>query len=135
MIVLDTNTIVPLFIRSSLTEPVSHLLVGGLPWMTEELAIIELSNVLMNCIRANQLEHNQARSILFQAQELLDSHLHRVSDMATLEMAIAFNVTAYDARFLVVAQEFGARLVTQDKRLRAAAPSHTMSIAEALESL
>jgi predicted nucleic acid-binding protein len=41
-------------------------------------------------------------------------------------------VTAYDARFLALAHRLGIRLVTQDAKLRSAAPALTQSLAEAL---
>ena len=49
-----------------------------------------------------------------------------------LALAAEFGVSAYDARFLGAAQRLGARLVTEDARLRAAAPALTCSLAEAL---
>jgi len=39
-------------------------------------------------------------------------------------------ITAYDARFLVLADQLGSRLITEDARLRAAAPALTQSLAE-----
>ena len=39
---------------------------------------------------------------------------------------------AYDARFLVVAEGLGIRLVTEDVKLRRAAPKLTQSLAQAL---
>ena len=47
-------------------------------------------------------------------------------------MALRYNVTAYDARFLALAQQVGERLITEDAKLRAAAPELTQSMAEAL---
>jgi predicted nucleic acid-binding protein len=41
-------------------------------------------------------------------------------------------VSAYDARFLAVADTLGTKLVTEDAKLRAAAPDLTRSLAQAL---
>jgi predicted nucleic acid-binding protein len=49
-----------------------------------------------------------------------------------LRVAEEFAVSAYDARFLGAAQTLGAKLVTEDARLRAAAPMLTVSLADAL---
>jgi predicted nucleic acid-binding protein len=43
-----------------------------------------------------------------------------------------FAVSAYDARFLGAAQTFKAKLVTEDARLRLAAPALTISLSDAL---
>jgi len=55
-----------------------------------------------------------------------------VSHRAALDTALRYRVTAYDARFLAVAQQLGTRLVTEDAKLRSAAPALTQSLVEAL---
>jgi predicted nucleic acid-binding protein len=49
-----------------------------------------------------------------------------------LSVAVRYRVTAYDARFLALAQQLGTPLVTEDAKLRLAAPNLTQSLAEAL---
>ena len=51
---------------------------------------------------------------------------------AALEASLRYRTTAYDGRFLALADQFESRLVTEDARLRAAAPALTQSLAEAL---
>ena len=63
----------------------------------------------------------------------LQAHFFRVSHEA-LDTGLRYRVTAYDARFLAAAEQLGRRLVTEDARLRAAAPGLTQSLAEALAS-
>jgi predicted nucleic acid-binding protein len=46
--------------------------------------------------------------------------------------AARFRVTAYDARLLVLAQQTGTPLITEDAKLRAAAPLLTQSLDQAL---
>jgi predicted nucleic acid-binding protein len=55
-----------------------------------------------------------------------------VSHQAALAAALDYRVTPYDARFLVLAQRLESRLITEDAKLRAAAPKLTQSLAEAL---
>jgi predicted nucleic acid-binding protein len=50
-------------------------------------------------------------------------------------MAIRYRITAYDGRFLAVADQLGSRLVTEDTKLRAAAPALTQSLEEAIASV
>ena len=54
---------------------------------------------------------------------------------AALALATRHGVTAYDARFLALAERVGLRLVTEDSKLRAAAPALTQSLADALASI
>lgn len=49
-----------------------------------------------------------------------------------LAAAARYRVSAYVARYLALADQLGSRLVTEDARLRAAAPALTQSLAEAL---
>ena len=71
---------------------------------------------------------------LDQAHQLFDGALHAVDDQTALAAAIKFQISGYDARFLAAAIALGARLVTEDAKLRAKAPELTWSIAEALSS-
>ncbi len=96
MVLVDTNVIAPLYVRSARTEAVEELF---------------------------------ARDAV---AAFLQPQLFRVSHQAALEAALDYRVTAYDARFLALADQLGSRLVTEDARLRAAAPALTQSLAEAL---
>ena len=55
-----------------------------------------------------------------------------VPNLRALRCAERFAVSAYNARFLVLADALGAKLVTEDAKLRAAAPELTCSLAQAL---
>jgi predicted nucleic acid-binding protein len=63
---------------------------------------------------------------------LFDGKLARMNHASVLATASRHRVSAYDARFLALAHQLGSRLVTEDARLRVAAPALTQSLAEAL---
>jgi predicted nucleic acid-binding protein len=65
-------------------------------------------------------------------EDFLSGRLFGVSNHKALEIAFEYHVTAYDARFLAVAIVKGTRLVTEDRKLRAAAPKLTQSLDEAI---
>lgn len=132
MLLVDTNIIAPLFLHSALSDKVRVLHNGDAVWQTESLALIELSNVLSTYERAGYVTAATARDCLAQAKAFLQPHLVSVTHEAALEVAMRYRVTAYDARFLALADQLGSRLVTQDARLRRAAPALTQSLAEAL---
>ena len=56
--------------------------------------------------------------------------LHSASHQEVSTMAAHHRVSAYDARYLVVARDLGVKLVTEDVKLRKAAPRLTQSLAE-----
>jgi len=132
MVLVDTNVIAPLYVRSARTEAVEELFARDAVWRTEPLALIELSNVLITYERSRYITAATARDCLNRAAAFLQPHLFRVSHQAALEAALDYRVTAYDARFLALADQLGSRLVTEDARLRAAAPALTQSLAEVL---
>ena len=135
MVLVDTNIIAPLYVRSARTEAVEELFARDAVWRTEPLALIELSNVLITYERARYITAATARDCLDRAAAFLQPNLFRVGHQAALDIALNYRITAYDARFLAVAQQLGARLVTEDAKLRAAAPALTQSLAEALANV
>src|SRR5437764_12111466 len=132
MLLVDTNIIAPLYVRSAGSQAVAKLFARDAVWRTEPLALIELSNVLIAYERARYITAATARDCLNRAAAFLQPHFFRVTHQAALEAALDYRVTAYDARFLALADQLGSRLVTEDTRLRTAAPALTQSLAEAL---
>jgi len=132
MIVVDTNIIAPLYMRSARSDAVTELFARDAVWRTEPLALIELSNVLITYERARYITAATARDCLNRAAAFLQPQLFRVSHQAALDAALRYGTTAYDARFLALAQQLGQRLVTEDAKLRAAAPRLTQSLSQAL---
>jgi predicted nucleic acid-binding protein len=55
-----------------------------------------------------------------------------IDHLQVLRIARQFSVPAYDAHFLAAAEGLGEKLITEDRKLRAAAPALTRSLAEAL---
>ena len=98
-------------------------------WCSEPFFRIEFSNLLATQARAKALTVAQALSLLERAQSLVKATAEAHAD--ALRVAAAFGVSAYDARFLAAAQSLGSKLVTEDSRLRKAAPTLTQSLAEA----
>ena len=131
MVLVDTNVIAPLYVRSARTEAVEELFARDAVWRTEPLALIELSNMLITYEGSRYITAATARDCLNRAAAFLQPHFFRVSHQAALEAALDYRVTAYDARFLALADQLGIRLITEDARLRAAAPALTQSLAEA----
>lgn len=132
MLVVDTNIIAPLYVRSERTDVVSRLFAQDQNWRTEPLALIELSNLLITYERTHYITAAAARDCLRRAAVFLQPNLFRVAHEDALDAALRYGTTACDARFLALARRLNTRLVTEDTKLRAAAPKLTQSLAEAL---
>ena len=132
MFVVDTNIIAPLYLRAHDSDAVKQLHTRDQVWRTDPFALVEFSNVLASYERARYLTKAAAKACLAEAEDFLRPHYFAVTHDAALEMAIRYRITGYDGRFLALADQLGSRLVTEDAKLRAAAPALTQSLNEAL---
>ena len=64
MILVDTNIIAPLYVRSSLSQAAGELFARDRIWRTEPLALIELSNVLITYEQVRYITAASARDCL-----------------------------------------------------------------------
>lgn len=131
MRVVDTNVVAYLLIAGDHTEAAQALWRADRDWRSETFLRVEFSNLLATQLRAKALTLNEAVSLLNDAASLVPDVID-VPDVEALRTAHAFGVSAYDARFLAAAQALGTKLVTEDARLRKAAPRLTQTLAEAL---
>lgn len=135
MIVVDTNILFPAFIEGVNTERVRQLRALDPDWRIEGMALIEFTNILATYHRQEYLSADDARHCLQLVQAEFLFGTHAVSTDLALDLAIQFQITAYDARHVLLARTLGTRLVTEDRRLRASAPDLTESLDEALARL
>lgn len=134
MIVVDTNIIAALFLYGRFTAPAKSLLKRDPDWCTEPLALIEFGNVLATYERAGLASRADAKRYLSATEAFLAPNLHAVTRSDALDTAFGFRITIYDAHFLAVADAKGQRLITEDAKLRAAAPRLTQSLDDALSA-
>lgn len=132
MIVVDTNIIVALFLEGRFTAAAKSLLKFDPEWCTEPFALNEFGNVLATYERAGLASRADAKHYLVAAEQFLAPFLCDVKRADALELAFAHRTTLYDAHFLAVADTRGRRLITEDAKLRAAAPRLTQSLDRAL---
>lgn len=135
MVIVDTNILAYLLLAGDRTPNAQALLKADEDWHTDSFALVEFSNLLATSVRVQGLAPSTARDLLAAAEVLVRRGLHTVQHDTALALANRYSVSAYDARFLAVADEVGSRLVTEDIRLRKAAPELTRSLSEALEEM
>lgn len=131
MIVVDTNVLAYLLIEGDRTKQAQALFAQDSDWRSETFVLVEFSNVLATYRRMGALTSQQTQSLLAEAATRV-RELVNVPNLQALRCAERFAVSAYDARFLAAADTLGGKLVTEDAKLRAAAPALTRSIAQAL---
>ena len=132
MLIVDTNVLAYLLIEGDHTAAARLLHRRDDDWRSEAFIMIEFTNVLTASIAARRMNLVLAQRSLADATSLLHGKLALFPHDSLLSLAVQYRVTAYDARFLALAQQLNCRLVTEDAKLRAAAPKLTQSLAEAL---
>jgi len=131
MVAVDTNVVAYLLIEGDRTADAQALYARDPDWRSEGFLLIEFCNLLATCVRAGKLDSDTAGGLLATAEQTL-SGIVNLPHARALALAAEFGVSAYDARFLAVARQLGARLVTEDAKLRRSAPALTQTIAQAL---
>ena len=131
MVIVDTNVIAYFLIEGDRTRLAQALYARDPEWRSEAFLLVEFSNILATYVRNRSIDQEQALSLMGQA-ELRIRGLVNLPNANALRIAGEFGTSAYDARFLAVARQLGGRLVTEDRKLRAAAPALTQTIEEAL---
>src|SRR5438046_9181079 len=99
MLLVDTNIIAPLFVRSALSDAVQALHERDSVWQTEPLALIEFSNVLATYERARYVTAAMARECLGRAEAFLQAHLFSVTHEAALKVAVRHRMPGYKWSF------------------------------------
>lgn len=132
MRLVDTNIVAYLLVYGERSASARALLDIDPDWHSESYLVVELTNVLATQVRARRLSLRQATSILIDGQALITPGLHLTGHSDALALAAHLSISAYDARFLALSIEMGAPLITEDAKLRKAAPSLTQSLADAL---
>jgi predicted nucleic acid-binding protein len=132
MLIIDTNILAYLLIQGDHTAAAQRLHSRDPDWRSEAFLLVEFTNVLASSIATKRITFASAQNLLAKTIALFDGKLARIPHSLVLTMAARHNISAYDARFLALADQLGLRLVTEDVRLRAAAPALTQSLTEAL---
>ena len=132
MVLVDTNILLALLVDSDWSQHARALYARDPNWRTESHGLVELSNVLTRYVRVRKLTMARALAALSEAEAVIGKGIYKVAHGDALEIAVKDGVSAYDARFLRAAKLLGMPLITEDVKLRKAAPNLTCSLAEAL---
>ena len=132
MVVVDCDVLVHLLLDGEETPRARALLGLDADWHSEAVLMAEFTQVLAAAMRAKRLSIALATIAVTQARTVIETGLHLADPHRAIEVAARYGVSAYDARYLLVAHDLGVPLVTEDARLRKAAPALTRSLADAV---
>ena len=127
-IVADTNT----FIAVALEEPEKRQIIQftvGKELLAPEVLPFEVGNALTAMVKKRVLDTNEVISA-WNTVQAIPVGLRRVDIQAALELAVKFNIYAYDAYFIECALSLRCPLLTLDHRMRMVARDVGISILE-----
>lgn len=122
MIVADTNLVAYLLIEGEKTDLARKIWTADPQWMLPTLWRSEFLNVLTTSVRAKVITLAEAHDIWNVAQTVFGQSEVEPAGDAVLETAAARNLSAYDAQYVVAAENLEVPLITSDRRLLKACP-------------
>ncbi len=128
MIVVDANVLAYSIIEGSLTPLALQVRDRDPYWRLPSLWRHEILNIFTTYVRQGGLTKEKA------AKALEDVYAHflpnevELGPIETLEIALHYKISAYDAQYVLLAQQLGVPCVTEDRALRRATPGLTVSM-------
>jgi predicted nucleic acid-binding protein len=132
MIVIDANILIYSLIECEQSALAHKLRKKDPDWRTTALCLHEILNVLATYQRREVLTLTQCRKLLDHAERFIEVAQGEVEMDAALTVAAKYAITGYDAQYVALAQSLNAPLITEDRKLRVAAPGIAFSMQEFL---
>ncbi len=127
-IVSDTN----IFLAVALEEPERENIIqltSEASAVAPEILPYEIGNALSAMIKRKQITYDEALSA-FEISRLIPVRLVAVDIHQALQLALKFNIYAYDAYFLQCAKALSCPLITLDKRMKQIAIDLNIAVLE-----
>ncbi|MBW2524712.1 MAG: type II toxin-antitoxin system VapC family toxin [Deltaproteobacteria bacterium] len=128
MIVADTNLLSYLLIEGDRTAAARKVWQRDPQWRVPSLWRAEFLNVLATAVSVRVLDEPDALRAWTAAKRLLTGREIQPAGQSVLHAAIRDRISAYDAQFVVVAEQLGVTLVTADRKLLRARRDLAVSI-------
>ncbi|MBC8322468.1 MAG: type II toxin-antitoxin system VapC family toxin [Candidatus Marinimicrobia bacterium] len=125
MIVVDVNIIVNLFIDGEHSPAATDLFEQDDQWYCPDIWLHEITNVMSTYVKHGGLSIKKADQILNNAIAYFLDSTFSMPMTDVLKCSIKYNISAYDAEYIVLAKINNTQLVTVDKRLNKAIPQLT----------
>ena len=133
MIVVDVNIVTYALMGAGHYEETMRLWERDNDWRMPELWKHEFQNVLVTSMRAGHITLDGARLLMNQALRLFTPAQCRVGLTEALKISHSYGVTGYDGQYLGLALALRVPLISEDRRLRMAAPDRVWSMEQYLD--
>ncbi len=131
MIVADANLLIYLYVRSgALTDTADEVYRRDAEWAAPYLWRSEFRNALARMVRKKQITLTEARTVIADAETLLNPHEYLVASDDVLDLAVRSGCTAYDCEYVALAHALDVVMVTEDRDVLAAFPGRAVTPTE-----
>lgn len=134
MIVVDANILLYAMVECDATPLTQELKNKDPDWRAPPLLIHEVLNVLVTHERRGMLTLDQCQELLRGATAFMGAAEIAVDAEHAFDVAVRHRITGYDAQYVALAQTLDVILVTEDRKLREAAPGIALSLSEYMAS-
>jgi predicted nucleic acid-binding protein len=128
MVVVDANVIVYAVFQTPELPFVAALQQKDPDWLLPTLWQHEVASAAATFVRAGKADLQQARAAMAAALSLVGGREHTVDLADCIEAAVAHDLSAYDAQYLVLARSLGVKCVTADQKFLRNAPGITIAL-------
>ncbi len=127
-IVTDTNIFLAVALNEAEKTRIIQLTLNK-NVVAPEILPYEIGNALSAMIKRKQISHNEALAT-FEIVRKIPVRLVSIDILKALEVALEFNIYAYDAYFLQCAKSLSCPLFTLDKRMKQVAINLNIEVLE-----
>ena len=128
MIAADANIWLYRLIESEMTVQAEAVWKKDNDWKTTRLCLYEVVNALCTYQRVGKLTVSQSEELLQRVSLQIEPAIQEIDLSLTLRLAAQYRVSGYDAQYLALTKMLKVPLVTEDRKLRQAAPDLTLSM-------
>ena len=128
MIVVDANVLAYSLIEGTLTPLALQVRHRDPHWRLPGIWRHEILNIFTTYVRQGGLTKEKAVKALEDVYAHILPNEVELGPIETLEIALHYKISAYDAQYVLLAQKLGVPCVTEDRALRRAVPQLTVSM-------
>lgn len=128
MIVVDTCIITHLFNTTELTVLAQQVLEINPDWHAPTTWREEYANVLAKLYKKTKCKPQEVLVLFQKTCEALQNREYKIDTKDALKCAMQFQISVYDAHFVVLAEQLSTWLITEDVEVLKKCPKHAMSM-------
>jgi predicted nucleic acid-binding protein len=128
VVLRSTLVTLPVLLQCEHSHLIPQLRAKDADWRTTELCRHETLNVLATYQRREVLSLEQCRELLNHADQFIAQAQCEVNFAESLDIAALYVISGYDAQYVALAASLSVPLISEDRKLRQAAPEMVMSM-------